>query len=249
MLTFISFGSSHSWAQMAMKLLKSLQNTYPDAKIELYTWRNLSFNDRKYARKYPRGYGYWRWKPFVINEALAKIKEGDWLVYLDARYYHQPLQRVEWIDSLKKDIGNDIVVARSKYIEREWSSGDALNHFGLTPESKEANTNQWAANLVGVKKSTKIIHAIEAWLDLLYSHGAFFRDNASIIPNHKDFKENRHDQTALSLLLKKNNLGLQIKELDLELLRTSSLKPNFTPHPIALHQRIAKKLKSIVAKR
>ncbi len=31
-----------------------------------------------------RGYGFWLWKPYVILDALRKIPQGDYIVYVDA---------------------------------------------------------------------------------------------------------------------------------------------------------------------
>jgi hypothetical protein len=30
-----------------------------------------------------RGYGWWLWKPFIIEYALSTIDENDYLIYLD----------------------------------------------------------------------------------------------------------------------------------------------------------------------
>src|SRR6185437_203414 len=35
----------------------------------------------------PRGGGYWLWKSYIINKVLHQINEGDYVFYIDAKYY------------------------------------------------------------------------------------------------------------------------------------------------------------------
>ena len=40
-----------------------------------------------FVRTHPRrGYGFWSWKPYLIQRHLAKLPEGDVLLYVDAGY-------------------------------------------------------------------------------------------------------------------------------------------------------------------
>ena len=33
---------------------------------------------------YRRGYGYWIWKPYIVNKMMNRLNDGDILVYTDA---------------------------------------------------------------------------------------------------------------------------------------------------------------------
>ena len=63
---------------------------YSDFKIVVFNKRDIEpefiINNQKCLNK-TRGGGYWLWKPYIINETLNKIKDGDLLFYLDAKYY------------------------------------------------------------------------------------------------------------------------------------------------------------------
>ena len=50
------------------------------------------------------------------------------------------------------------------------------------------------------------IKFIKEWLNIFYERFDLVDDTTSKIKNHKDFIENRHDQSVFSILCKKNNL-------------------------------------------
>jgi len=57
---------------------------------EIFVWNENDLDTewlQKHARfihSHKRGYGYWIWKPQVIQQALLKIPKGSALVYADA---------------------------------------------------------------------------------------------------------------------------------------------------------------------
>ena len=42
------------------------------------------FNQHKDFVTNSRGYGYWIWKPYIINKMLTQINDNDILVYIDS---------------------------------------------------------------------------------------------------------------------------------------------------------------------
>jgi hypothetical protein len=67
--------------------------------------------------KYPRGGGYWLWKPYIISQTLKKINEGDIVFYLDSKYYFIEDFTNLYQDHMNK---NDILVWKNKPNERVW---------------------------------------------------------------------------------------------------------------------------------
>lgn len=64
-----------------------------------YSTRNFPFNERfflteknlpkeflknLYYKRHRRGFGYWRWKSYLVNSYFRQLEENDILVYSDA---------------------------------------------------------------------------------------------------------------------------------------------------------------------
>ncbi len=162
-----------------------------------------------------RGCGYWIWKPYIILKKLLEIDENDILCYNDSKYL--------WITNVRNmenDIlsGKNIGVYKNKpnsgiHIEKEWSKFDAFALMNIYPgEYRETikNTPQVWAGLIMFRKSFNPIRFIGEWLTYVQDQ-RIVTDSANIFgPNDHIFKENRHDQTILSLLLKKWNIPMNL---------------------------------------
>src|SRR5437762_81793 len=61
-------------------------------------------NKNKHIINYPKGAGYWIWKPYIILKTLENTKEGDYIFYCDAGSHF-----VNSIDHLIKQMEQDIM--------------------------------------------------------------------------------------------------------------------------------------------
>ncbi len=144
---------------------------------------------------------------------------------------------------------------RVYFKERKWSKRDA---FLIMDADKPffSDTDQYMAGIQLYKKTDYSIKFIKEWL--FYCQDIrIITDNRNTLgkQNYKDFIENRHDQTALSLLIKKygeansGNPHMSINEL-------LKLKPIIMPNIICIYIRITfkdyedlkSKCKSIIIK-
>jgi hypothetical protein len=154
-----------------------------------------------------RGDGYWIWKPYLIKRTLERVNDEDYLIYSDSgAYYINDIKLL--IQCMEKEKTDIMVFSLSeKHLEKMWSKRDAFILMGCDSE-EYANTSQRLAGFLLLKKS-KLAHAfVTEWL-------AFAQDiriisdqpNCMGKENYSGFKENRHDQTILSLLSKKYHLN------------------------------------------
>ena len=168
------------------------------------------------------GTGYWLWKPYVILKRLAELSDGDVLCYCDSSYrFLSDARKIadEWLRD--GDIGachnkpND--PAWQKHTDRKFIKcdtfelmrvpGDAREHIKCTPQA-------WAGFIL-LRKSETSVSFVRGWL-----HYAQNAQNAQIItvspsttaPEDPGFKENRHDQSIYSILLKMNHIRLNFIE-------------------------------------
>lgn len=149
-----------------------------------------------------RGNGYWLWKPYFINKTLIeKLNEGDYLIYTDAcvLYVNSTYQI---IDILKKN-NLEMWMNRLQFFEKEYTKRDAFILMGADIPFY-ADTHQYAANIQIYRKSKYTEKFIEELLYYSLDKRIITDDNNTLgFQNYKEFKDNRHDQTVLSLLIKK----------------------------------------------
>jgi hypothetical protein len=155
--------------------------------------------------RHPRGFGYWCWKPYVIQKVLYGLNDGDLLVYADSgctvcQNASQVLDRILLQLLKSKDA---IVVAHNKECDNpivEWTKADLLDHFGYLQNRDVLNSRQWEAGRLAMIKSAPILDLMNRWCDLA-SNLHLIDDSPSEFLEHAEFREHRHDQSILSLLL------------------------------------------------
>ena len=149
-----------------------------------------------------RGNGLWLWKPYVINKTMVeKLDYGDYLIYTDAAMIFMNSSRL-LIDFLKENNAS-MWFNRLTLKERKYSKRDAFIIMGVdNPVFSE--TNQYMAGIQIYVKSDYTMKFIQEWLTYCQDKRIITNDKNTLgQPNYNGFIENRHDQTALSLLTKK----------------------------------------------
>lgn len=152
----------------------------------------------------PRGCGYWLWKPYIILDALNKIKLNDVLIYSDSGSHF--INKATPLSTLPNDFNQDIVPFELELPEAHWTKRDAFVRMEADTLNF-AKSNQRLASFIVIKKSNFAIEFINDYLSyccdpLIITDSP----NETVLPNYEGFKEHRHDQSVLSLLTKKYNL-------------------------------------------
>ena len=149
-----------------------------------------------------RGNGYWLWKSYIINKTIVeKLKEGDYLIYTDAGtlYMNSTYLLINFLIENKASMWMD----RLRYIESEFTKRDAFILLGVDMPFY-SQTNHYQAGIQIYKKSSYTVKFIQEWLYYCQDKRIITDDENTLgQPNYKDFKDNRHDQSVLSLLIKK----------------------------------------------
>ena len=154
-----------------------------------------------------RGGGYWIWKPYFIKNKLNEINDGDILIYLDAGCTINKqggLRFQEYIEMLNNSDEGTISFLLDR-IERNYTSKKIFDYLDVDINSDIANNSQTMATILILKKNSKTIKLVEIWNNVLYNDPLLFTDayNKKEM-NHKDFIDNRHDQSIFSIIRKKN---------------------------------------------
>jgi hypothetical protein len=94
----------------------------------------------------------------------------------------------------------DLVVEILDSIERLYTKEDVLLAFDATEEMR--TSRQVNANALVVRNSPKMRRFMEAVVECS-SDWHMISDEVSLFPNHPQFQEHRHDQSILSMMVKK----------------------------------------------
>ena len=176
--------------------------------VFLYDEHSLSVSFReKFKDKLilgSRGYGYWVWKPYVILETLKKIPENAVLLYMDAGCHINPKgkgQFENFVNRVKAHQGILAFQLGGDCIERYWTKGDLFDFFNIRDKLEITNSNQIAATTFFICNTDSNYRFIAEWMSV-FDHFHLVDDTPSITPNLDGFIENRHDQSAFSILAK-----------------------------------------------
>jgi hypothetical protein len=148
-----------------------------------------------------KGGGFWFHKSVLLRHNLDVYKDGDFLVYTDIdRFdffqlgtFHAVLEVIARRgDDLAIDvIGNSIEISDTKE--------DMLAAFYASKSMRESP--QVIANVIVVRNSPNMKLFVDAWVDCM-ADWHMVSDEPSVLPNGPRYSDHRHDQSALSLLIK-----------------------------------------------
>jgi len=174
---------------------------------------NNEFKDKnKHILQQPRGCGYWLWKPYIILNTLNLLKDGDLVFYVDSGnlIINDPKPVIDLC--LKEETGillfenRDGAPPGTIWKNYMWTKYDCFERMGCTGE-KYTEGNQIDGSYIIVQKnkfSVKFFNEYLKWCET----DEIITDLPSKKPNHKDYKDHRHDQSILSLLAIKYNITL-----------------------------------------
>ena len=149
-----------------------------------------------------RGNGYWLWKPYIINKTMVeRLKDGDYLIYTDACTLF--MDSVYLLIKLLKLHKMSLWVDRLNRKESLYTKKDAFILLGVDMPFY-SQTNQYQATIQVYEKSAYTIKFIQDWLYYCQDKRIITDDKNTLNQsNYKGFRDNRHDQSVLSLLIKK----------------------------------------------
>ena len=205
-VTFANTAFARTLERMRRQLLSSSETKQLFAKFYFFTEKDLDQNFRRQLKPwlYRRGYGYWRWKPYLVQKVLATLADGDVLVYSDAGcdYNAKAIGRLrEYIDRVMAS-KSGILVFQDNQMEYQRSKGDVLDFLGVREKRNILCSNQFFSGCFILVKSKNSVDFVSKWNKICVLHPDLVTDKASCSPNPDGFLEHRHDQSVFSLLAK-----------------------------------------------
>ena len=168
----------------------------------------------------PIMYGYGIWKPYLVMKELEALEDGDILFYADSGCEfdldcENPKQEFEKIlGKLKDNKLKFIATLCDDSCDNNLNKMDTVchlemeNHPGLL-------TEQIQATAFVLEKCERTVEMVKEWYALCCNYH-LINDDESVCPNRPDYDDHRHEQSVLSLLLKKREFYPILKEITLE---------------------------------
>jgi hypothetical protein len=198
------------------QLINSVKTHAPEFEVLLFNKKDIDnefIKQNKRILDFPRGGGYWLWKPYIINETLKKLEDGDVLFYLDSKYYF-----IEEFSRLYREplSRKDIIVWKNKpnepnWFMKNWCKQSVIEKYGMKQRVFQDQVLDCWAGCVVMKKTDFAVNFMKEWLNMCCVYEDI-TDSPSSIPNSNDFRDHRHDQSLLSILLYKYGIDMETFE-------------------------------------
>lgn len=144
---------------------------------------------------YPKGGGYWAWKPLIMQHSLLF---SDEVIYLDSSVIPKSPETLQSLmNSTKK-----ITAVRTTYINKDWTKRSCFVEMNCDKQ-RYWNVHQIWGAVVAVRNQRRLsgMTVLQKWLNYCSDY-----DVVSDIPcagNFQGFIQHRHDQSILTNLLVK----------------------------------------------
>lgn len=198
------------------QLIDSVKFYSPDFNIIIFNKRDISpefiFRNRRILNE-KRGGGYWLWKPYIINETLKRLEDDDLLFYLDSKYYFLSDFTELYRNSIET---KDIIVWKNKpneptWFMKNWCKMSVIEKFNMKQKVFNENILDCWAGCIFIKKTDFSKSVLNEWLDMCCNYDDI-SDSPSSIENTVFFRDHRHDQSLLSILLCKYGIEMDFFE-------------------------------------
>lgn len=191
---------------------------------EIFVYTEKDFDENFWNRHHEfiennrRGYGYWIWKPYVVNRTLKSLDEGDFLVYIDTGcgINKSGGKKFNHYLRLVKESNLGCVCFNNGYIEKDWCKGDVLDYFNVRNNKDITDSQQIMGGIFIIRKNRSICKLIDRWEHITSNYYHLLDDTDSESPNLPGFRENRHDQSIFSLLLKTTSGMICLPDTEVE---------------------------------
>jgi len=207
---FVSFGAGSRSYRSALRRLKTeVRELDSEARIWFYddpkaceSIDGLSIGLSAFAERYPRGFGLWIWKPWIIWKVMSEAAYGDYVIYLDAgcTVHTSGASRNRYQFYLDYLNAMGTLHFRQNFLASEWTKREVLRHFRFEP--RDLRVGQIFAGIQGYLVNESSVAFVREWLSsCTLDDGRLLLDVSDRLEEDTQFIEHRHDQSILSCLV------------------------------------------------
>ncbi len=114
-----------------------------------------------FPKRYPRGFGFWSWKPFLIAQELHNLSESDVLLYVDGGCELNSPGKPHLDSYLEFVEQNDVLVFELDTKNKNYTK----SHPEFLAVEAFADEMQISATVIFLKKCKKTLDFVDAWLE------------------------------------------------------------------------------------
>jgi hypothetical protein len=208
---FITFGAGRNgWKRAAKRLSKQAEKGQRFKEIINLNSTWLRNEDREIYelvsqimnRCGNRGFGYWAWKPALLNWAACVYPDSP-ILYIDAG------SNLDFDDSLGEIFDAHLSQAQNRetfawalrnHSEFEWTKKELIQEFNLN--DIQLRSSQIQSGYIYLAASKSRLDFVRSYREIALRKNGFLLTDEISLPQHYKFIEHRHDQSVLSLLWK-----------------------------------------------
>ena len=197
----ISFGAGSPGISKALNRVQKQGDVFPLIdEVRVFTELDL---DEDYMTSFgkllsdnPTGYGLWSWKSHLIDLELARLREGDVLIYVDAGVEINKRGASRFSYYLDHLAQHDVLLFSLDHQQRHWTKMNSQ----ILRLDKHYFRNQLVAGILMFRVSSKSRAFVSDWSKLCKAdQGELLKDPvAGTEEHHVNLVEHRHDQSILS---------------------------------------------------
>lgn len=149
-----------------------------------------------------RYYAYYACKPYFILKALERIPKNDVLLYVDSgcELNKNGLEKLQ--QYYEECVQTEGVFFTLDLPETQWTKMDTYRRI-VGNNDEYLMTRQIISTISFLKNTEMVCDLVQKWIDIcVEENGRYLDDSPSQLLNDQIFRENRHDQSIWSLLLK-----------------------------------------------
>jgi hypothetical protein len=150
-----------------------------------------------------RGYGYWIWKPHLIQKTLNEMELNDVLVYADAGCnLNASSTAIERMYEYIKMVDSSFFGLLSFQMEHlpEYKYTKRQTFDAVSDNNTHQNTGQCMATAMVIRKNAHTVNLVNEWV---YYSQIYDLINDKTGVEYTGFIDHRHDQSIYSILVKK----------------------------------------------
>jgi hypothetical protein len=212
---FVTFGDGRKNIKFAAKrLISQAKKTKIFDQVILgnlnYLKKNC-FNEYKlninFISRNKKGLGYWIWKPILLKCIFENSPKNSIILYADSGCEFSEYGYTSLLDYFNLTKKKNSIFFTLPYHEAEYSKSDLFAHNSIKINNPDC-LNSYAATFFFLKNTSINLNFIREWLSIAKDNNYhYLNDSESIIKNHPDFKQHRHDQSIMSCLVHKYKLN------------------------------------------
>lgn len=163
------------------------------------------FKENNKIFSFPRGFGYWLWKPYFILEALSRLDFGDILIYADSGslFIADPAPLIK---ICKENESGIVAFDTAPLTNKQWCKRDTFVLMNCD-NPYFWNATHVIATTILFKKNAFVINFVKEWLNHCKQYHALTEAENIYGDNLEGFIKHMGDQPIFSILVRKHNLS------------------------------------------